>query len=190
MRHTRRFGVVGPFALPGPAGASRPPPGAVPRERYWPTHGWRRSSPEAQGMDSRGLSEAFDSVRQRKIPIHSLTIVRNGYLVLDAYFWPFQDSLRHDVASVTKSVTSTLVGVAIGRHELDGVTQPVLGLFGGRTVANRDPRKQGITIEHLLTMTSGLDCHREHGEITLSQMMGSPNWIQFMLDLPMVAEPG
>ena len=190
MRHARRIAVVGAFALAGLAGASRPLPGAVAQEGHWPTHGWRRSSPEAQGMDSRVLSEAFDLIRQRKIAIHSLTIVRNGYLVLDAYFWPFQDDLRHDVASVTKSVTSTLVGVAIGRHDLSGVTQPVLGLFGGRTVANRDAWKQGLTIEHLLTMTSGLDCHREHGEITLSQMMGSPDWIQFMLDLPMVAEPG
>jgi len=141
-------------------------------------------------MDSRVLAEAFDYIRQRKIPIHSLLIVRNGYLVLDAYFWPFQDGLLHDVASVTKSVTSTLVGIAIGQHELNGVTQPLLAALGGRSVANLDLRKERMTIQDLLTMTSGLDCHVEHGEITLSQMMGSPNWIQFMLDLPMVAEPG
>lgn len=157
---------------------------------YWPTHGWRRSAPEAQGMDSRVLVEALDYIHQRKIPIHSLTIVRNGYIVLDAYFWPFRDSLVHDVASVTKSVTSTLVGIAIGRHELSGVTEPVLPIFGRRPIANLDPRKERMTLEHLLTMTSGLDCHVEHGEITLSQMMASRDWIQFMLNLPMVAEPG
>ncbi len=39
-------------------------------------------------------------------------------------------------------------------------------------------------------MTSGLDCHLDHGEITLKEMMQSKNWVQFMLDLPMVAEPG
>jgi CubicO group peptidase (beta-lactamase class C family) len=168
--------------------------GAIPRtgaqEVPWPTHGWRRSSPESQGMDTRALAEAFDYIRQRQMPIHSLLIVRNGYLVLDAYFWPFQDSLLHDVASVTKSVTSTLVGIAIGQHELSGVTQPLLAVLGERPIANRDSRKERLTIGDLLTMTSGLDCHREHGEITLSQMMGSPDWIQFMLDLPMVAEPG
>ena len=168
--------------------------GTVPSPRVqevdWPTHGWRRSSPEAQGMDSRVLAEAFDYIRQQRIPIHSLTIVRNGYMVLDAYFWPFQDSLLHDMASVTKSVTSTLVGIAIGRHELNSVNQPFLAVVGARPVANLDARKERITIEDLLTMTAGLDCHRDHGEITLSQMMGSPEWIQFMLDLAMVAEPG
>ena len=156
----------------------------------WPTRGWRHSTPEEQGMDSRVLAEAFDYIRQRQIPIHSLTIVRNGYIVLDAYFWPFQDSLLHDLASVTKSVTSTLVGIAIGRHELTGVTQPVVAVFGQRRIANLDSRKKRMTIEDLLTMRSGLDCHAEHGEITLSQMMGSHDWIQFMLDLPIVADPG
>jgi CubicO group peptidase (beta-lactamase class C family) len=141
-------------------------------------------------MDSRVLAEAFDYIRQHNIPIHSFLIVRSGYLVLDAYFWPFQDSLVHDMASVTKSVTATLVGITIGQHKLSGVTQPLLGVFAGRPIANRDSRKERITIKDLLTMTSGLDCHREHGEITLSQMMSSPDWIQFMLDLPMVADPG
>ena len=47
-------------------------------ERYWPTHGWRSSSPEAQGMDSEALAQAFEYVRQNQIPIHSLLIVRNG----------------------------------------------------------------------------------------------------------------
>src|SRR5438046_1461440 len=171
MRPIGRISIIGTLAA-GLAGV-----GAVPRaaaqEVYWPTHGWRRSSPEAQGMDSRVLAEAFDYIRQRKIPIHSLQIVRNGSLVLDAYFWPFQDSLLHDVASVTKSVTSTLVGIASGKHELIGVSEPLLSVFGTRPIANRDPRKERITIENLLTRTSGLDCHREPGEITLSYRMAT-----------------
>ena len=163
---------------------------AAAQQEEWPTQGWRRSSPEAQGMDSKVLAEAFDEIRRRQIAIHSLTIVRNGYLVLDAYFWPFQDNLLHDMASVTKSVTSTLVGVAIGQHKVNGVAQPVTEVLGAPTTANLDSRKKRLTVEHLLTMTSGLDCHQEQGEITLTQMRGSPDWIGFMLDLPMVAEPG
>jgi CubicO group peptidase (beta-lactamase class C family) len=157
---------------------------------YWPTNGWRHSSPEAQGMDSKVLADAFDFVRDHHTPIHSLTIVRNGYIVLDAYFWPFRDRQLHDVASVTKSVTSTLVGIAIGNHKLTGGTQPLTSIFSDRTIANLDDRKKRVTIGTLLTMTSGLDCHAERGELTLSQMMGSANWIQFMLDLPMRDEPG
>jgi CubicO group peptidase (beta-lactamase class C family) len=157
---------------------------------YWPTHGWRHSSPEAQGIDPNVLADAFDYIHAHRIPIHSLQIVRNGYMVLDAYFWPFEDDQPHDLASVTKSVTATLVGIAIGQHKVAGVAEPLLAALGHPAAARLDGRKDGVTIENLLTMTSGLDCHFDHGEITLSQMMASPNWVQFMLDRPMAAEPG
>ena len=175
------------------AGGDRPPTGVpmpVDSARYWPTHGWRVSTPEAQGMDARALADAFDYIREHHIPIHSLQIVRNGYLVLDAYFWPFRDSLPHDLASVTKSVTSTLVGIAIGQQRLAGVAEPLLTALGNPAVAHPSDQKGRITIRDLLTMTSGLDCHFDHGEITLGQMMASGDWVRFMLDLPMAAEPG
>lgn len=160
------------------------------QQTYWPTDGWRSSTPEAQGMDSEKLALAFDYVRLHQIPIHSLLIVRNGYVVLDAYFFPFQAGQMHDAASVTKSVTSTLIGIAIAEHKLNSVQQPVLSLFPERKFDNHDNRKNRITIEHLLSMTSGLDCHVDHGEITLREMMQSKDWVQFMLDRPIVAEPG
>ncbi len=141
-------------------------------------------------MDSEVLAQAFDYVRQNQIPIHSLLIVRNGYVVLDAYFYPFQEGLVHDGASMTKSITSTLIGIAIGEHKLSSVRQGVLSLFPGRNIANRDERKGRMAVEDLLTMTSGLDCHVDHGEITLREMMQSKDWVQFMLDLPMLAGPG
>lgn len=187
MRISVRIAVAALLALLAAMGTGV---NAAGRQVDWPTQGWRRSSPEAQGMDSEVLAEAFDEIRRRHIAIHSLTIVRNGTLVLDAYFWPFQDNLLHDMASVTKSVTSTLVGIAIGQHKLNGVTQPVTALLGTPASAIIDPRKKRLTVEHLLTMTSGLDCHAQQGEITLTQMRRSSDWIQFMLDLPMVAEPG
>jgi CubicO group peptidase (beta-lactamase class C family) len=140
-------------------------------------------------MDSEVLADAFDYVREHHTPIHSLTIVRNGHVVLDAYFWPFQDRQFHDLASVTKSITSTVAGIAIGRHELE-LHRPLTSVFDQRKIANLDERKKRVTIEHLLTMTSGLDCYANRGEITLSQMRASADWTQFMLDLPMRDEPG
>jgi CubicO group peptidase (beta-lactamase class C family) len=140
-------------------------------------------------MDSEVLADAFDYIRDHHTPIHSLTIVRNGHVVLDAYFWPFMDGQFHDVASVTKSVTSTLVGIAIGKHELE-LLQPLTSVFNQRRIGNLDERKERMTIEHLLTMTSGLGCHANPGEITLSQMRKSADWTQFMLDLPMLDESG
>src|SRR4051812_42221711 len=74
----------------------------APSTKYWPTQGWRSSSPEQQGMDSAKLAEAFDYIQEHKVPIHSLLIVRNGNIVLDAYFYPFQADQLHDGASMTK----------------------------------------------------------------------------------------
>jgi CubicO group peptidase (beta-lactamase class C family) len=175
-------------ALAGVAGTSAPR--AAAQGVYWPAESWRRSSPEAQGMDAGVLADALEYIQAHHIPIHSLQIVRHGSLLLDAYFWPFANGQLHDLASVTKSVTSTLTGIAIGERRLTGVQEPVLAALGNPDVANPSAGKDQITIENLLTMTSGLDCHFDHGEITLTQMMGSANWVRFMLDRPMAASPG
>jgi len=157
---------------------------------YWPTDGWRTSTPEERGIDSAQLAKALDFLQEADANIHSLLIIRHGYVVADAYFHPFTQGSRHDVASVTKSFTSTLVGIAIDKGHIEGVHQPVLKFFPGRTVANLDANKKAMTLEHLLTMTSGLKCINAPSEVTLFQMMASPDWVQFMLDLPMSDEPG
>ena len=146
--------------------------------------------PEEAGLDSSALTELFDYVREQKTPIHSLQIVRHGRLVVDAYFYPFRGELRHDVASVTKSVTSTLIGLAIDKGRLRDLHQPILSFFPNRVIQNSDERKNRITLEHLLTMQAGWDCGFEPKEARLSEMRRSNDWLQFMLDLPMVASPG
>ncbi len=89
-----------------------------------------------------------------------------------------------DVASVTSSVTSTLAGIAIGRHELE-LHQSSMPVFAPKGIANMDERKRKLTIEHLLSMTSALDLDASQGEATLSQMRQISDWSRFMLDLPM-----
>jgi CubicO group peptidase (beta-lactamase class C family) len=157
---------------------------------YWPTHSWRTSTPEAQGFDSDALASAFQTIREHNIPIHSLLIERNGYVILDSYFFPFKDGEKHDIASATKSITSTLIGIAIGEGRLAGVEQPVLSVFPDLSISSRDARKERMTIGDFLTMRSGLDCHSEQGELTLTQMRASGHWVPFMLNLPMATDPG
>ena len=53
---------------------------------YWPTSGWRTSTPEEQGMDSQKLAAMLAKIKERKIDVHSLLVVRNGYLVSETYF--------------------------------------------------------------------------------------------------------
>jgi len=152
--------------------------------------GWSTVTPEEVGLDSAALVEMFDFVGKREIPVHSIQIARHGRLALDAYFYPFAAHTRHDLASVTKSITSTLVGLAIAKGYLADVQQPVSTLFKNRVAVNFDDRKRKLTLEHLLTMTAGWDCGFEPKEARLSEMRRSADWLQFMLDLPMVAEPG
>ena len=153
-------------------------------------NGWRTATPESQGVDSALLAEAIETARQRGLNIHSFLLVRNGVLVAEAYFYPYDGRTPHDIASVTKPITTTLIGLAIAQGKIESVNQPMLSLFAGRKVANTDERKQRVQLKHLLTMSSGLACKAQAGEPTLWEMLSAADNTQFMLDLPMVAEPG
>ncbi len=156
---------------------------------YWPTAGWRSTTPEEQGMDSEKLAQMVEHIQQVKLDLHSLLIVRNGYLVDELYFYPYSAGQAHWIASVTKSVIGALVGIAIQQGYIKDVHQPLFSLLPDQGVANLDEQKKAITLEDLLTQTSGLDCHENpaSGEAT---MQASENWVQFVLDLPMAAQPG
>ena len=141
-------------------------------------------------MDSELLADMVDAFRTGGF-IHSVLVVRNGYVVLDAYFYPHTKDVRHDVADVTKTITSALVGIAIDQGAIDGVDQRVLDFFPD--VADPDPKKEAMTIEHLLTMTSGLSWSQigvRHAADKRSQMELSGDWVQFVLDRPMSNKPG
>jgi len=143
-------------------------------------------------MDSRLLAEALDFLGAHRddYRVHRMVVLRHGYLVLDASFYPFVHGQRHDLASVTKSFTSTLVGIALDSGFIASVDQPVVSFFPEREIANLDDRKRAMTVEHLLTMRSGLACDPGSSEQTLREMFQSPDWVQFVLDLPMADEPG
>ena len=148
------------------------------------------STPEAQGVDSEQLALAIETARKNINGIHSMLVVRNGALVTEAYFHPYDGKSPHDIASVTKSVTTTLAGIAMAQGKIKSVKDPMLNYFPGANVANNDDRKARVLLNHLMTMSSGLDCKAARGEPTLWEMLAAPNDVQHMLDLTMVAEPG
>ena len=92
-------------------------------QTYWPTSGWRTASPESQGIDSDLLAEAISTAQKSGLNIHSLLVVRNNYIVAEAYFYPYDGKTPHDLASVTKSLTSTLIGLAIEQRKIKSVEQ-------------------------------------------------------------------
>jgi CubicO group peptidase (beta-lactamase class C family) len=161
----------------------------VPEPDYWPTQGWLTSTPEEQGLDSAKLAEGLRQIQQKNIPIHSLLIVRDGRVLLDATFYPYDGESPHSVASVTKSLTTLLIGIAIDQGKLN-LNDKMVSFFPDATIANPDARKNAITIRDLASMSSGFDCTGLPNEFTVQAMEASLNWVQFGLDLPIAYKPG
>ena len=164
---------------------------------YWPTTGWRSSTPEEQGMDSEILANMIEFILHWNYEIHSVTVIRNGYMVADVYFSPYEPNSRHHIASATKSITSTVIGTAIQQGHIKNVDQSVLSFFPNRTVANLDANKEKMTLEHLLMMASGFDCSwedsnniSENGWGGFFKIIDKDDWVQYILDLPMAESPG
>jgi CubicO group peptidase (beta-lactamase class C family) len=155
----------------------------------WPTVAWTSISPEQVGFDSGKLAEALLDITSADPSIHAIFLEADGRAFLDAIFYPYDKRYPHNVASVTKSVMTTLIGIAADQGKLN-LDQPALDFFPNLKIAHRNARKERMTVRHLTGMTSGLNCVGEHDEPTLHQMNASPDWVQFTLDLEMVAEPG
>lgn len=154
---------------------------------YWPTNGWQSDTPESQGMDSSRLAQMLEQVSTNQTNLHSVLIIRNGYVVSEAYFHPYTAYTREHVQSVTKSVIGALVGIAVRDGHIKSADETLLSYFPNRIVANPGLEKESIRLKHLLSMTSGLDCQEFSGGPSMEQTTG---WVQFMLDLPVSTTPG
>jgi CubicO group peptidase (beta-lactamase class C family) len=122
---------------------------------YWPGDDWRTSTPEEQGLDSALILAMLQEIEQKKLPIHSVLIIRHGYLVTELYFPPYQQETKHPMRSVTKTITSALVGIAIQEDYIKSVTQNVLDFFPEIARDVKDKNLKDLTIEDLLTMSAG-----------------------------------
>jgi CubicO group peptidase (beta-lactamase class C family) len=117
------------------------------------------------------------------------------YNYINSWCHPFYHHTDlHTMQSVTKTVTSVAIGLAVTRQEFPDLDTPILKFFDAKKVANLDERKQRITIRHLLTMTAGLDWREDvpyaNPENTADLMEASWDWVQFTIDRPMSEEPG
>jgi CubicO group peptidase (beta-lactamase class C family) len=160
-----------------------------PSPSYWPTQGWRSNTPESGGFDSGKVAEALRAIRDQNMNIHSLMVIRNDEVILDAYFYPYDGKTFHSLASVTKSVMTTLIGIAADQGKLR-LDDPMVTFFPQRTIANRGILKNWITVRHLASMSSGLDCMSANDEQTLTEMGSATDWVQFTLDLKVTHIPG
>src|SRR5512134_157633 len=168
-----------------PAAPVMPPPGDT-----WPTEAWQTSTPEEQGFDSAKLAEGLLKIKENGTRIHSLLVVRHGRLLLDAYFYPYDGSTVHDMASVTKSITTTLIGIAVDQGKLS-LDDQMLSFFPEIPITHPDPRLEQVTIRDLAMMANGLESTgMEQDEATLAEMEASSNWLKTAVDRRMAYKPG
>ena len=164
---------------------------------YWPTNGWRESTPTASGMDSLTLEDLTAQIQQSMYgDVHSLLIFRHGYVTFERYFRGYTKKSLHPVYSVTKSITSALVGIALNSGLIVTIDTSMLSFFPEYpSPARMDSNKRLITLRHVLTMTAGF----QWDELTLPygdpgnsaiMMARSSDWIKYVLDLPMAERPG
>ncbi|MDQ3750936.1 MAG: beta-lactamase family protein [Acidobacteriota bacterium] len=164
--------------------------------------GWQTASLEDVGISREGIQKfiqmiidtPIDSVSSQEI--HGVLIARHGKLVLEEYFHGKHREKPHDTRSASKSLTATLFGAAIKVGVPVDVSSPVYRVMNGGTFpSDLDPRKKALTVEHLLTMSPGLDCDDGDpksigNENTMQEQTEQPDWYKYTLDLKMVRQPG
>jgi CubicO group peptidase (beta-lactamase class C family) len=127
-----------------------------------PAGGWEIAEPAEVGIDARHLEATVRAVTRGEAGIlHSLLIVRGGKLVLEEYFHGFTRDDLHELQSVTKSLTSLLVGIAHDQGKIGSLDEPVLTWFPEYEETAAAGWEQ-VTLRHLLTMTAGLHQDRAH----------------------------
>lgn len=146
---------------------------------------WKISTPEEQGLDSNILSGIFNKAASKPY-INSTLVIRNGYIIAEKYYHGFGVNDAYHIMSVTKSFTSALVGIAIREGYINNIDQRILNFFPEYNTQNMDPRKNSITIKHLLTMTGGFDYY-ENETVGIYE---SSNWVKSTIELPLRNNPG
>jgi CubicO group peptidase (beta-lactamase class C family) len=146
------------------------------------------------GLDPETLRELVVEIREgSQFPdLHGLLIVRNGALVVEEYFAGYGQDDLHSIQSVTKSVTSALIGIALERGHLRGLDERIVDFFPQwRDTIAQDPRRAALTLRDLLTMRSGTDYHEDGNNSPHDQLNRlRRGWDRFYLSRTMIADPG
>jgi CubicO group peptidase (beta-lactamase class C family) len=156
---------------------------------YTPLAGddWPVSTPEEQGLDPMLVAELYYNAEQSET-LYGLLVVKNGYLVAEKYFHKGSVARHDNRQSVTKSYVSALVGIALEQGCLTSLDQPFLDFFPEYADQIQDPRKERITIRHLLQMRSGYPWEESHPDLWEGLLTG--DFLGMMVHYPLVSDPG
>ena len=143
-----------------------------------------RSTPEAEGVSSKGIIEFLDAIAKSKHELHSLMILRHGKLITEGWYRPYRPDLKHTMYSVSKSFTSTAIGFAVSEKRLS-VNDKVIYFFPNQLPPNISPYLIELTVKDLLTMSAG-----QAPDPTFNVASMDSNWVRSFLALPILNKPG
>ncbi|WP_281990734.1 serine hydrolase domain-containing protein [Aquimarina aggregata] len=155
--------------------------------------GWKTENLKSQHIDTTRIYKMFTQLHNNKHKLHSVLLVKNNQIIIEEYFNDHVVDKPHDLRSTTKSIRSILLGIAIDKGFIDSIDDPISKYLKNKIPnKNLDDRKEKITIKHLVTMSTGLDCNdwdkKSKGQE--DKVYKKKDWIQYTLDLPMINEPG
>ena len=148
---------------------------------------WEVSTPEAEGLDPDLVLSTYQKANNLST-LYSLLIVKNNRLVAEKYFNGADVTTANSTASVTKSIVSSLTGIALSERLLADVDQKLMAFFPEVDWPNLDPRKSQISIRQVLQMRSGFPWEDYTGYLEL--LRSSSNWIPLIEEIPLFNDPG
>jgi CubicO group peptidase (beta-lactamase class C family) len=140
-----------------------------------------RSSPEEQGVSSSGVLSFVQAADEQIEGLHSFILVRHGHVVAEGWWSPYDASSRHQLYSLTKSFTSTAVGLAVADGKLT-LDDPVLPMFPDDAPAEPSENMKAMRVRDLLSMSTG-----HHAE---APFRAEPHWVRAFLAQPVFHKPG
>jgi CubicO group peptidase (beta-lactamase class C family) len=155
-----------------------------------PGEDWKVSTPAEQGLDPMLLSELYFNAAKLET-LYGLLVIKNGYLIAEKYFNEGAVDQLSGRQSVTKSITSALVGIALDQGYLSSLDQKMMDFFPEFAEQITDPRKEQITIRHLLQMRAGYpDEERTPPYLDIMFFSDNWHWLPHLVDFPLVSDPG
>lgn len=142
-----------------------------------------RSTPEAQGVSSNYILGFLEALAKHNHDPHSIMILRHGYVIAEGWWAPYQAEQRQTLYSLSKSFTSSAVGMAVKEGKLT-LNDKVIDFFPESVPEKIDQRHHMLRVKHLLTMAVG------HGHDTTFEMVQSQDWVKTFLAFDFDQEPG
>ena len=152
-----------------------------------PDNSWEFDRPESHGVDPAILENLYAAVADTDL--YAILIAKDGVVINEYYKDGYDENSVFRFASCTKSFSGALIGLAIENGFLSGVDAKLTEFFS-QLADSDDALKKEITVEHLLTHTSGIYWSEWNGGPMFRELSQSENWVEFVLGQPMASEPG